>query len=304
MLPNFIIAGASRSGTTSLYNYLYKHPDIYLSRLKEPLFFEYVNKVPSYEGPYARKPDDYGIILTIEDYEDLFAGVTNESAIGEGSTGYLYSDEAVSNIKMMIPHCKIILILRDPLERTFSHYRQLVMLGYEELSFDDALAMQKERKGKNWSDVYQYVDNSFYYDRVKRYLDTFGKKQVRIYLFDDLINDPLTVVKDIFLFIGVDPAFKPSIELHNRSGSPKGIILQYVISKYVGWRARGGGNNSGLILPKTFRQFIWKLLKRHFYNYSRPEISPSTRETLQNVFRDDVIKLQQLIKRDLSTWLA
>lgn len=183
MLPNFLIVGAAKSGTTSLYNYCTQHPEIFMSPVKEPYFFSFINIKPNFKGPYDQKTNEKEIICDIKEYERLFENVNNERAIGECSNSYLYFRNTAKIIKRYIPHCKIIIILRNPVERAYSHYLQHVMLGHEDQTFEVALEKEEERKKNNWRWHYHYVGQGLYYCQVKRYLNQFGKDKIAIYIY-------------------------------------------------------------------------------------------------------------------------
>ena len=142
VLPNFLIIGAAKSGTTSLYSYLNQHPQVYFSPFKEPRFFALEGKEVNYQGP--SQVVNQKAINTIDEYEKLFAGVTDEVAIGEASTLYLYSPEAPAKIKQYIPQVKLIAILRNPIDRAYSGYCHLVRDGYESNRADDIGNSSKE----------------------------------------------------------------------------------------------------------------------------------------------------------------
>jgi len=151
-LPNFLIVGAPKSGTTSLYYYLKEHPEIYMSKLKEPHFFSKECKNLPFRGP---KDESLGstkyMNLTWEDYQNLFKGAITYKAVGEASADYLYYFKcSIKNIKKYLGNPKIIIILRNPIERAFSAYLHMLRDGREYLSFREALHMEEERKKNNW----------------------------------------------------------------------------------------------------------------------------------------------------------
>lgn len=147
-VPNFFIVGAAKSGTTSLYHYLKQHPEIYMSPVKEPKYFlASINKFP-HNGPGDIEVDKK-IIRTWDEYLKLFSNASVEKCIGEASCGYLYYCELVApSIKRISPEAKIIIVLRNPVERAFSAYCYLFREGRETLSFEEALKIEEERKKK------------------------------------------------------------------------------------------------------------------------------------------------------------
>ncbi|NEO53881.1 MAG: sulfotransferase [Okeania sp. SIO3B5] len=143
-MPNFLMIGAPKAGTTSLYEYLKQHPQVYLSEIKEPHFFSFEGRTQGFNDPsranFIRKK-----VTKIEDYKKLFEEVKDEVAIGEASTSYIYIPEAVERIKKYVPDVKIIAILRNPADRAFSHYLQHRKNGTEVfLDFADALKEEQD----------------------------------------------------------------------------------------------------------------------------------------------------------------
>jgi hypothetical protein len=121
-MPNFLIIGAAKSGTTSLHHYLKQHPQVYMSQIKEPSFFAFEGTKPAIPGPWKRWAA-HNFITDIQAYRSLFQGVSDEVAIGEASTIYLVHPTAPQRIRHYVPDAKLIAILRDPAERAYSNYR-------------------------------------------------------------------------------------------------------------------------------------------------------------------------------------
>ena len=298
MLPNFLVVGAAKAGTTSLYHYLKQHPEIYMSPIKEPYFFSFVNQKPNFKGPFDEKVNEE-IITDLNDYKKLFANVTDEKSIGECSNSYLYLPESAVNIKRYIPKCKIIIILRNPIERAYSHYMQSVMLDHDNLNFEDAIEKEKERLNLNWRWHYQYTGQSLYYEQVKRYLDLFGKNKVKIFLFEELKKGSVKIMQEVFSFLEVDNSFVPNIDIYNATGLPKNRILHKFLRHNNVIK-----NITRPITPNGLRAKIFKFIESK--NYSKKKISPidiSTKKMLLNKFKNDILKLQELIHIDLSEWL-
>ena len=299
MLPTFLVVGAARSGTTSLYHYLKAHPDIYMSPVKEPHFFPFINSTPDFRGPYDARINEE-IVTDFEKYRALFSGVGHEKAIGECSNSYLYFHRTASVIKKHIPHCKIIMVLRNPVTRAYSHYLQTYMIGHEDRSFEEAIRREAEREKLNWRWHYQYVKQGLYYRQVKSYLDVFGRESVRIYLFDDLAANTARVVGEIYAFLGVDASFVPHVEqAYNRTGMPRSLFLHRLFR-----HANPVKRIARSLLPQKARAAIHGVLSKVNYDPSRkPGMSEDVRRRLNEFFREDIGKLESLTGRDLSHWL-
>ena len=170
-MPNFLIIGAMKSGTTALYYYLEQHPEIYMSPVKEPNFFS------SQEQENAADA-----VTHIGSYQHLFRGVSGEKAIGEASHSYLYDPRAAAEIRSYIPGAKLIATLRNPIDRAYSHFLYMVRSGTEPLD-DFAQALREEEVGIHKERTFQdYIGRGLYYDQLERCFGTFPREQVRAYL--------------------------------------------------------------------------------------------------------------------------
>ncbi len=294
-MPNFLIIGAAKGGTTSLYHYLSQHPQIYMSTVKEPRFFALEGEELNFNNP------DQGInrdsITQLREYQDLFKDVKDEIAIGEASPLYLYSAKAADRIRHYIPDVKLIAILRDPSERAYSCYTHLVRENYESLSFEEGLCEEFKRIQDNWAHLWHYRQGGYYYSQLKPYFEKFSRDNIRIYRFEDLNNDSMSVVWDIYQFLGVDDAFIPDLTRMNVSGKPKIKALQTLL---------GTGNTTRSlikrILPTEFRKDIARRL-RSWNLKQKGEMPADIREKLIHDYREDILQLQELINTDLSAWL-
>jgi hypothetical protein len=296
MLPNFLIVGAAKAGTTSLYLCLKQHPDIFMSSLKEPHFItaQFFRKPQDRRGDYPTKPvQDY------DSYLRLFEGASGKKAIGEASADNLYHyDPAITYIKKFIGEPRIIIILRNPVDLAFSAYTFLARDNREYLSFEEALDKEEQRKQEGWRHIWLYKDSGFYSNQVRAYMDNFP--YVKICLFDDLRKDTLAVVKELYEFLDVDPSFVPKITRCNVSGIPRYRKLHNLFVERTPLqniiRTSGKfilGEDRWIMLRESVRA---RLLQK-------TTINPETRERLKNAYREDILNLQRLIKKDLTPWL-
>lgn len=299
-LPNFIIIGAAKSGTTALYKYLQQHPDIFMSEVKEPRFFAFEGETLNFKGPQGHGDRFNAETITdLATYTALFDDVQQESAIGEASPAYLSSAEKASaRIQHHVPHAKLIAILRHPAERAYSGYMHTVRNGWEKnLNFDQVLTQEQQRIQKNWGALWHHQTLGFYSDQLIHYYERFSKDQIQVYLYDDLKQDAPGLMRTIFQFLEVDDSFEPDM---SKKVNVSGITRSQWLRKFLN-RPDPIKNALKPLLPQQFRKSLVQKAKSG--NLVRPSISPEIRHQLTQVYRDDILKLQDLINRDLSIWL-
>ena len=276
-LPNFLIIGEHKAGTTSLYAYLRQHPQVFMPALKEPRFFSFDAR---YHSDQTRKVSP---IRTLDEYMKLFAPVTTETAIGEASPEYMPSEVAAVNIRATIPHAKLIVSLRNPIERVYSSY---------------LMRARAHKVGSFADELDDFPDNrSHTYPNLCRYLNIFPREQIKIVLFDDMKSDTAKVVRELFAFLDVDPEFAPNLDPRNVGGIPKFKRFDAAIraaSKTLG--------RLGIQPPEPIRRAA-RMIRRSNMD-KPPPMDPALRSKLADIFRDDISQLQVLLQRDLSHWLA
>ncbi|MFW6282702.1 MAG: sulfotransferase family protein [Minisyncoccales bacterium] len=211
--PDFLVIGAAKSGTSSIHNYLSQHPEISVPKIKETFFLVGdKKKLGDGKGIYGKN-----IPSSFEDYMKLFK---KNRICGEVCTAYLYFYKStIKNIKKHLGNPKIVIILRNPLERSFSNYLHHVRDNIEFFSFEKALENEKRRKKEGWWWGFQLNEVSLYSKQVKNYLKNFD--DVKIILFEDFKDNEKEKMKEIYNFLGADPSFIPdtSIKL-NVTGVP------------------------------------------------------------------------------------
>ncbi|MEL7075410.1 MAG: sulfotransferase [Cyanobacteria bacterium J06631_6] len=295
-LPNFLIIGAAKAGTSSLYYYLKQHPDIYMSPIKETNFLALEGDELCYAGP------DQGInktsITKLEDYQNLFKNVSTESAVGEASPIYLDSQKAIKNAQKYLPGVKLIAILRNPITRAFSSYSHLMRENLETNPFRAALDQEEERINLKWSHLYYYKQKGFYYQYLQRYFQEFDRNNIKVYLFEDLNHHTLDVVQDIFKYLDVDSSFIPNLTRKNVSGIPQNRFIYNLFTKKNILKS-----NLKPLFPHKIRRNLYDLVTRKTLK-PKPEMDLATKEYLLDLYREDILNLQDLLNRDLSHWLS
>jgi len=282
MKVRIFIVGAPKAGTTSLHYYLNEHPEILMSSVKEPDFF------------LEKEIDDIGLyygttrIETSDKYHNLFSDKKDEEIFGESSVSYLYYPEVPKRIKEYNTEAKIIIMLRNPVDRAFSHYLMDFKLGLLSDKFEDVF---NKKEGLKFQ---QYFLLGNYYEQVKRYLDEFTKENVHIIWYSDFKKDAEQEVKKAFEFIDVDSAYKVNFKtVHNSFFMPKGKIIRKIYS--IVWLRK-------LLLflfPFTLITFIKSTL---FTKGKKPKITNESRKIFTEYYLDDICKLEELLSINLSEW--
>ena len=295
-LPSFVVIGAAKAGTTALYHFLRQHPQVFMSPVKEPGFFAFDEAKPHFVGPHQESLVNARFVWRLADYLALFDRAGNALAAGEATPFYLISPRAAPSLRKHVAGVRLVAVLRHPVERAYSHYLMLVRDGHEPLSFEEALAAEPARIAANsyWG---RYRDHGYYHRHLSRYFRVFPREQIRIYLYEDLQRDPKALLRDLFAFLGVDPGVAVDTSTrHNVSG-----VLRNPL-----WRLLWSRSNR----PRAFvRPLLPRSLRRRVAAFfeTRPMIKPplhdETRALLGADYRDDILRLQDLIDRDLSAWL-
>ncbi len=302
MLPNFLLIGAGKSGTTTLYEWLKAHPEIFMSPVKEPNFFALAGEtVDAGDDPLQLRHYPWSV-TTRSGYEALFDKSEGTLVQGEASPMYLYSPKAPSAIKDLIPNVKLVAILREPVDRLHSRVMHLAREG-------------REPKG-GYADIFDttsiwwqrndLIREGFYYRNLKRYCSVFPTSQLKVFLYDDLKNSPDQVLQDLYSFLGVDDTFKPDLQVRfNPSGRIKNkwldqligqkSIPKEILSKYAPELIRMLKRS-----PSAFRLLMsWRAS-----NLKKTVMPKALHQQVSDIYRQEILALQKLIGRDLTHWLS
>ncbi len=296
--PNLFIVGAAKCGTTSLYYHLMSHKDVFFCEHKEPYYFS----TKYAQIPHHGKADEINDVKrmslpTLDDYLKLFKDATDEKIIGEASTDYLYFYKVAEDIKAMNPDAKIVISLRNPVDRAFSAYYHQISKDRETLSFEDALEEEENRIKDNYSFIWRYKDVGLYSKKVKHFLDVFGPEKVKVILFDDIKNDITSVVHDILEFLELDTNLKINAsEKHRATGV-------YRFKKFNELMFKKSFVRRILQMGLTQKARNRLLLKLTNINLKKPQMNAQTRKYLINYFKDDILETEKIIGRDLQDWL-
>lgn len=295
------MVGAAKSGTTALWHALRQHPDIHLSPIKEPCFFISNGHAPNDTGHGWDFIRSVGIWRP-GDYVKLFGESRICHAVGEASTPYLVSPDAALRIHANLPDSRIIAVLRQPAERAYSHFnfwRQLLL--EPETSFRAALADQENRQSNGWFPDFLYEWSGFYHAHLQPWFERFPRERIRVFLYEDWQHYPQQTLTELFRFLEVDDRFQPNLERRNVTRLPRFRWFKS-FAEDKRWRGLPLSGNEG-----TVRQAVQGLLRSadtHFNRVSPSSLDPNLRAELTRGYRDDILKLEQLLDRDLSHWLA
>ena len=309
-LPNFLVVGAAKSGTTSLFRYLEQHPDVFASSVKEPSYFAFPDGRLNLKGPVDEASMHRNIhrktVKSFDAYRNLFMAARHETAVGEASPRYLYIPAAVDHIERHLGAPKIIAILRNPIERAYSHFLMNWRRGLEPLAdFKDALAAEPERIAAGWDWDWHYVGVGRYGTQLQRFVDRFGEANVQVLLYDDLKRDPVDLMRQVFVFLGVDPSFTPDTRTRHMVGhtASNNLLTRLAFgpeNTLVGRLAyRIVPPKLGLKAQALLQSAVGRLPGRQI-----PPITGDVRERLRVELRTEIEQLASLIGRDLSAWLA
>lgn len=225
VLPDFLIIGAQKCGTTSLYEYLTQHPDIYPATVKEVGYFDryYQKGLPWYRSQFPSA------------FRKIYARfVRRENFLtGEASTGYILNPHSLRRIAAIVPEAKLILMLRNPVDRAYSHYQHMLRLKREPLSFEEAAERERERIEQTWQHMladenyhnldiarYAYLKTGLYIDQVRVLLRYFPKERVLIIKNEEFDADPAAIVRQVLEFLGVEIQEPLNYSRHNTGEYP------------------------------------------------------------------------------------
>jgi hypothetical protein len=292
-LPNFVVVGAPKCGTTSLYHYLKQHPQIFLPARKELHYFSF-----HFMEQLLAGPGDRNILTTscrtFEDYLAYFAPARGELALGDISPSYFYFTDVCKEMHERLGNPRIIVMLRDPVQKAFSQYMHLIRDSRETLDFNSALAAEPSRIAQGYSAMWRYAESSLFTRRTRRFLQEFGRERVKVVLFDDLVHAPSETLADIFRFLGVDASVRVSHEsTYNRSGVPRSRWMANIISKpnLVTSMARK-------VLPLALTGRVKDMLQRANTG-AKLDLDARARRTLEAYFDADLDELEELLGRPI-----
>jgi hypothetical protein len=235
-----------------------------------------------------------GYVEEWEDYLRLFTGASGEIAVGEASVMYLWSKTAAQSIAERIPQARILLILRDPAERAFSQYLNLVSNGHVSTSFREHI-IASHKPADKFDACHPFLQMGLYAEPLERYFAVFPQEQIRIWLYEDTLAQPEVFHRQVMEFLKIDPSFVPDVsKRHNEVLVPKLLGITQTMRRKGLWRKLRDR------IPAPLRPMLRKVA----YRRSRTvRLAQEDRRFLIDYYKDDIHRLQQLLDRDLSAWL-
>lgn len=304
--PNFFVIGSAKSGTTSLFHYLKQHPEIAMSLKKEPHYYsrragagsEISHNFSHREDPLQTGrtyPDD--MQKSESGYRALFSDVVDEKAIGESSVSYLTTPGVAALIRREVPHAKIVVILRNPVERAYSSYIHMRRDGFETLSFKAGLDAEEERIRQNCHELFRYRKLGLYYNQLQEYVDLFPPEQRFFVTYDYWSRNQNDFLKQLFRFLNVrDDVSIDCRQSYNVSGEMKLRSFHMWSVRPCWWR-----HEIAKWVPYKFKWRV-RYLFRKWNVKPKVKMPEDCRAELEKFYLNDIEKIEALLGWDLSCW--
>jgi hypothetical protein len=289
-LPTFVIGGAPKSGTTALWGMLREHPDVFMTAFKEPHFFtrEVSEPAPGVRIVGRPRPDSYA--RGMDWYESLFEGGEGRAARGEASTHYLCARDAPELMERHVPGLRIIFVLRQPVDRAYSHYWHYRKNGHRLPPFEAILDDDPQLR---------YLDYvSRYAEHLQRYREAFGPERVYVATFDDFRADPARTYREVCRFIGVDDSFHAEYHReYNPHGKPASSLVHGLLrrTKRMRWTFLPAG------LRHRARDVRGRLDLLNLRRTAYPELAPDVWRRMTELFEPDIRYVEELL-HPLPAW--
>ena len=296
-IPNFLVIGVPKAGTTSLWHLLRQHPDIYMPKLKEPRFFV---DIPD-SSPRHKQ------VSTLEEYRRLFGGATSEKMLGEASAGYFHNVQNPGEVSELLNNPKLVVMLRNPMERAFSHFLFSKQKGLEPKSTTFRSAIRNKTVSvKDGIRQRPYVEVGFYNRHFVKWRSSFREDKINIILFEDFINNSVESAQEVYDFLGVDSSYRPDdVGRHAKSGIPKSEFLHKLLIEETGYIKKiikKSTSNEIAEYVRAIAQPIRRWLKN--LNLEGKKIPQEEYDELRQTYRKDIIRLSKNVDRNVLDWLG
>jgi hypothetical protein len=299
-LPDFFVAGAPKAGTTALHAALARHPELYLSAVKEPKYFLTDGPPAAQGGPGDAKTFRENVWRRA-DYEALFDPAQPGALLGESTPFYLYSQAAQQRIKTAVPHARMIIVLRDPVERAHSNWAHLWSAGLDPIGdFVRACDAEEQRAAAGWADFWHYKQLGLYGQQVQHLYSVFPAEQVLLLRYRHLVGDPAGTLNRICAFLGVSQGLISDLPRENVTAHPDQTRRHRYLSKVL--RA---GYAVTTALPGHPAKKVIDRLEASLQQGAAPRrpLTWSERQALIPFFESDIRLLEDITGEDCSGWL-
>lgn len=300
-LPDFFVAGVPKAGTTALHAALTRHPALYMSSVKEPKFFLTDGPPPSQGGPGDAKTYREHVWRRA-DYEALFDPASAGQLRGESTPFYLYNQAAQRRIRAQIPAAKLIVVLRDPVERAHSNWTHLWSAGLDPIGdFVQACADEERRIEAGWAEFWHYTALGKYGEQLQHVYSLFPRDQVLVFRYRTLIERPAEILDRICAFLGVPQGVLSELPRENVTAHPDPTLRHRAVSKTL--RA---GHQLTAALPGHAGAGLIDRLERILQQDAAPRrpLTWDERQALIPRFEADIALLESVTGEDFGDWLA
>jgi hypothetical protein len=298
-LPDFFVLGAPKAGTTALHGALARHPQLFMSPVKEPKFFLCDGPPPNQGGPGdAHSYREW--IWRPDDYERLFAAAPAGARRGESTPFYLADPAALERIQHRVPHARMIAILRDPVDRAYSNWAHLWADGLETIDdFRAACAEEERRIRAGWAPFWRYLETGLYGRQLAQLYSLFPRDQVLVLRYKWLVEEAPRTLDAVCRFLGVEEGV-----IHDAPAQNVGTYVAPTrTTRVLQGAMRGGATVGRHFPPKVWRKasipLLWliQLTPQH-----RPELPEEVRAELVGYFSEDIALVEQFTGWDLTQW--
>lgn len=306
---NLFLVGAAKSGTTSIYNFLNSHSQVYASPIKEPNYFSTDINVEDFSNTYRKTTfldtKEYfskthlvnlqlSFVRNESNYNRLFDAVSDEPIIADCSTSYLYSRVAAKNIYEYNDKAKILIVLRDPIYRAYSHYLMALKYGFTNKGLIDSIKIDQQSEDKGWGKTELFIELGLYVDQIKRYYKYFGKDNVKVMFFNDLKMQPTFFFNDLCRFLKIQKTDAKAYNKRpiNAAMRPKHPFLNKLLVD-VGFKK---------IIKLYAPMQMQSVIKNWFFSSSKPNLTQKEIRYLKLFYASEIKELEALLEINLKAW--
>ena len=300
-LPDFLVVGAPKAGTTALHAALALHPELFLSRVKEPKYYLCGDSPPpGYRGP-GDAHSNREWIWQRQRYLDLFEGADENQQAGESTPFYLYNRDARRRIASDLPEARLVCVLRDPVDRAYSNWQHLWVDGLEPCSdILEACRREQERIEAGWAPFWHYRSLGMYGRQIADLFEHFPREQVHLLRYRDLVEEPHKTLNEVCRFLGVSEDLLTEIP----SGNSRPFVTPSVRTRVLGPVVRAGARAGQFLPPQAWRRVSRPLIDQlhHRGDPARPKLTQEQRVALRRPFLEDIALLEEVTGESYDDW--